>query len=147
MEGGEWRSNRIAPFSIAWMCTHWNAEHYGGNLYWGCKQIAMSERATVLQYQRLPSKSLAVCHQWIYGGSFCFRDIAKITRSLFFHKNTLWKKYTLEVVVWMLLVMAFRKYITSRGLRTLCYGGYGPVTPVEIWTWYGRTDQWNILHI
>ena len=39
------------------------------------------------------------------------------------------EKYTLEkynMEIWKLLVIAFRKYITSRGLRTLCNG---PETP------------------
>ena len=35
--------------------------------------------------------------------------------------NTL-QKYTLEIKVWKLLVIAFRKYMTFRGLQTLCYG-------------------------
>ena len=31
-------------------------------------------------------------------------------------------KYTLKIVVWNLLVIAFRKHMTSRGLQTLCNG-------------------------
>ena len=36
--------------------------------------------------------------------------------------------YTLEIKIWKLLVIANRKYIMSRGLRTLCNG---PETPTE----------------
>ena len=47
------------------------------------------------------------------------------------------EKYTLEIEVWKLLVIAFRRYITSRGLPTLC----NDTDTVEIWKCDWRTDQ------
>ena len=38
------------------------------------------------------------------------------------HKLTHCGKYALEIKVWKLVVKAFKKYIASRGLRTLCDG-------------------------
>ena len=66
-------------------------------------------------------------------------------------------KYTLEIKVWKLLVIAFRKYITSRGLRALCNGPEtltqwkcGSVTDDNvgedgIWRWYLISDIWYLF--
>ena len=106
---------------LHWMCAHWYAEHYGGNLYWGYEQIAMSERATVLQYQGLPSKNPV---ETLPAQTFYHQTFSSITK---IHQK--WKSES----CWSQL----SEKINSHGPRTLCNG---PETKTE-WKSKSVTDQ------
>ena len=73
----------------------------------GCQQRLVE--AFLLQENKLAKLSRCVSRH----------TLQKYTYKKYTFKKYILEKYTLEIEVWKLLVIAFRKYITSRGLRPL----------------------------
>ena len=98
-------------------------------------------------FYRLFQASERICSRlsfvlvWRYTMFSVFSNIVKKkhskARRIYFAKYTL-EKWTLEIKIWKLLVIDFRQYITSRGLRKLCNG---PETPTQ---WKSERGRWMI---